>query len=116
MKNNKKTGIKQRRSLKGKWGKVGAPPKAIKFPRGAFTMESLFNMNGTEKGVNCELTIRNKVADRLDDGSLIQLKARKQAGGAVGRPKAVFILKENFDASKHERADAKLSTFRLRFP
>jgi len=115
MKNNKSNkNSKQRRSLKGKWGKVGAPPKAIKFPRGAFTMESLFNMNGVAKGNNCELTIRTKVANRLADGSLIQLKARKQAGGKVGRPKAVFVLKENFDKDKHEKADVKVKTAKTR--
>ena len=106
MKTNKTTTNKQRRSLKGKWGKVGAPPKATKFPRGAFTMESLFNMNKNQ----CELSLRNKVDAHLADGSLIALKARKQAGGKVGRPKAVFVLKDNFDASKHDKADAKAKT------
>lgn len=105
MKNNKQN-KSVRKSLKGKYGKVGAPPKATKFPRGAFTMEALFNMNKNQ----CELSLRNKVDARLEDGSLIQLKSRKQAGGKVGRPKAVFVLKDNFDASKHEKADVKAKT------
>ena len=104
MKNNKQNKVnKNRRSLKGKWGKVGAPPKATRFPRGAFTMESLFNMNKNQ----CELSLRNKVDDKLADGSLIALKARKQAGGKVGRPKAVFVLKDNYDNAKHDKADVK---------
>jgi hypothetical protein len=107
MKNNKQNKInKNRKSLKGKWGRVGAPPKATKFPRGAFTMESLFNMNKNQ----CELSLRNKVDDKLADGSLIALKTRKQKGGKVGRPKAVFVLKENFDKDKHEKADTKAKT------
>ncbi len=111
MKNNKSNkNSKQRRSLKGKWGKVGAPPKATKFPRGAFTMESLFNMNKNQ----CELSLRTKVDGKLADGSLIALKTRKQKGGKVGRPKAVFVLKENFDKDKHERADVKAKTAKTR--
>jgi hypothetical protein len=111
MKNNKQNKInKNRKSLKGKWGRVGAPPKATKFPRGAFTMESLFNMNKNQ----CELSLRNKVDDKLADGSLIALKTRKQKGGKVGRPKAVFVLKENFDKDKHEKADAKAKTPKTR--
>ena len=97
---------KTRRSMKGKWGKVGAPPKATNFPNGAFTMATLFGRNKNQ----CELSLRNKVDDKLADGSLIALKSRKQAGGKVGRPKAVFVLKANFDASKHEKADAKVKT------
>jgi hypothetical protein len=106
MKKNNKQNKSNRKSMKGRWGKVGAPPKATKFPRGAFTMESLFNMNKNQ----CELSLRNKVDAKLADGSLIALKARKQAGGKVGRPKAAFVLKDNFDASKHEKADAKVKT------
>jgi hypothetical protein len=111
MKNNKQNKNKSgRKSMKGRWGKVGAPPKATKFPRGAFTMESLFNMNKNQ----CELSLRNKVDDKLADGSLIALKARKQAGGKVGRPKAVFVLKDNFNKDKHERADVKAKTPKTR--
>jgi len=102
MKNNKQN-KSNRKSMKGRWGKVGAPPKATKFPRGAFTMESLFNMNQNQ----CELSLRTKVDIGVESGALIALKARKQKGGAVGRPKAIFILKENFDASKHELAPPK---------
>ena len=114
MKNNENTttiavkSTKHRKSLKGKWGRVGAPPKATKFPRGAFTMETLFNRNKNQ----CELSLRNKVDAALAAKELIQLKARKQAGGAVGRPKAVFVLKDNFNAKKHERLEAVSKTRR----
>jgi hypothetical protein len=94
---------KGRRSMKGKWGKVGAPPKSTFFPRGTFTMESLFNQNKNQ----CELSLRTKVDDKIADGSLIALKPKKQAGGKVGRPKSVFVLKENFDSTKHEVAPPK---------
>ena len=98
--------IRARRSLRGKWGKVGAPPKSTAFPRGAFTMSSLFTLNKNQ----CHLSLRNKVDTKLADGSLIALKPRKQAGGKVGRPKAVYVLKENFDAKTHEKADVKTKT------
>lgn len=110
MKNKQIKQIKNRKSMKNRWGKVGAPPKSLNFPRGAFTMESLFNMN---KG-SCELTVRNKVTARVKTGELIQLKSRKQKGGSVGRPSAVFVLKDNFDKEKHEKADAKVKTPKTR--
>jgi len=109
--NNKQNKVtKNRRSLRGKWGKVGAPPKATRFPRGAFTMESLFTLNKNQ----CQLSLRNKVDAKLADGSLIALKPRKQAGGKVGRPKAVFVLKDNFNKDKHEKADVKAKTPKTR--
>src|SRR3954466_838284 len=91
-KNKTSTG---RRSQKGTWGKVGAPPKSTSYPRGSFTMATLFGRNKNQ----CELSIRNKVDAMLAAGELVQLKSRRQAHGAVGRPKAVFVLKANFDTS-----------------
>ncbi len=96
MKTNK-SNTKNRKSLKGKWGHVGAPPKKTSWPSAPFTMEGLFKRNKNQ----CELSLRNKVDDRLADESLIQLKSRKQKGGAVGRPKSVFILADKFNAKKH---------------
>jgi hypothetical protein len=100
MKNKNNT--KARRSMKGKWGKVGAPPKATKFPKTPFTMATLFGRNTNQ----CELSLRNKVDAMLLTGALIQLKSRKQAHGAVGRPKAVFIAKASFNKEKHEKLGA----------
>jgi len=102
MKNNNKT----RKSQKGTWGIVGAPPKKTSWLSGPFTMAQLFLRNS--KGVNaqCELSLRTKVDARLADGSLVALKTRKQKGGKVGRPKAVFILADKFNAKKHVKLDA----------
>lgn len=98
--------------MKGKWGKVGAPPKATKFPKTPFTMATLFGRNTNQ----CELSLRNKVDAMLLTGALIQLKSRKQAHGAVGRPKAVFIVKASFNKEKHEKlgAPAKTNTRKTR--
>ena len=93
-----------RRSLKGKWGIVGAPPKKVSWPRGAFVMATLFARNSKGGNAQCELSLRNKVDEKLADGSLLALKPKKQAGGKVGRPKSVFVLKEHYMPSKHELA------------
>jgi hypothetical protein len=97
-----KTNAKNKKSLKGKWGHVGAPPKKTKFPKTPFTMAVLFGRNKNQ----CELSLRNKVDALLSAGELVSLKPRKQAGGAVGRPKAVFVLKEHYNATKHTKANA----------
>jgi len=102
-KNSKKN---VRRSMKGKWGKVGAPPKTTKFPKTPFTIAALKKRNTNQ----CELSLRNKVDAMLDDGSLIPITPKKQANGGVGRPAPRYILKENFDASKHEKAERPVKT------
>lgn len=114
MKNKTKntTSKKNRRSMKGKWGKVGAPPKATSYPRGSFTMATLFGRNKNQ----CELSIRNKVDAMLAAGELVQLKSRRQAHGGVGRPKAVFVLKINLDRTKHEPLDVASATPKIRKP
>ena len=105
MKKNKKSVNRGgRRSLKGKWGIVGAPPKKVSWPRGAFVMATLFARNSKGGNAQCELSLRNKVDEKLADGSLLALKPKKQAGGKVGRPKSVFVLKEHYMPSKHELA------------
>jgi len=113
-----KTNKKRSKSLKGKWGHVGAPPKATKFPKTPFTMAVLFGKNKNQ----CQLSLRNKVDALLSAGKLIALKTRKQKGGAVGRPKAVFILKDSFKADKHTKLDAnkvkapKVKTLKVKTP
>jgi hypothetical protein len=96
MKTNK-SNTRNRKSMKGKWGHVGAPPKKTSWPTVPFTMETLFKRNKNQ----CELSLRNKVDDRIADESLIKLNPRKQKGGAVGRPKSVFILADKFNEKKH---------------
>ena len=48
---------KNRESLKGKWNKIGAPPKKVHWPYGKFTREQLFARNPDQ----CELTLIIKV-------------------------------------------------------
>jgi hypothetical protein len=76
----------QRKSLKGKYGKVGAPPKTFTFPKGKFTMKQLFEANPD----SCELTLRNKVAKLVEAGKLVFGKPLKQPDGHVGRPQSTF--------------------------
>lgn len=78
------------KSLKGKWGHVGAPPKNVKYPRTRFTVERAVALN---EGV-CELTIRKRIKADVKAGKLVTLPVIPQAGGAVGRPKFAFQLKE----------------------
>lgn len=100
-KNTKSKSVKPtRRSQKGKWGHVGAPPKKTSFPKGAFTMATLFSRNKNQ----CELSLRTKVEKGVKAGVILALIPKKQPGGAVGRPKSVFVLKESFIASKMELA------------
>lgn len=93
-----KTKSAKHRSLKGKRGnQVGAPPKAFRINSTPFTMASAFNTNKNQ----CHLSVRKKIDALLAAGSIIQLASRKQAKGGVGRPMAVFIKAENYDATKH---------------
>lgn len=89
-----------RRSMKGKWGHVGAPPKKTSWPNRPFTMATLFSRNKNQ----CELSLRNKVDAGVLAGTILALLPKKQAGGKVGRPKSVFVLKQYFVPSKHELA------------
>lgn len=104
MKKNKSV-KRGRRSLKGKWGNVGAPPKTVNWPRTSFTMAALFSRNSKGGNAQCELSLRNKVDAGVADGTILALKSKKQPGGAVGRPKSMFVLKKFYVPSKHELAD-----------
>jgi len=77
--------MKTNTSLKGKWGTVGAPPKAVKFPRGKFTIKKLFALN---QGV-CELTLRKRIDAAVAAGTITQLKETVRQDG-VGRPNFLF--------------------------
>ena len=98
-----------RPSLKGKWNRVGAPPKKTKWPNKPFTMDKLFKVNSKGPDAQCELSLRNKVSEGIinppkgpsnPSGFLYMLADKKQAGGKVGRPKSKFVLKAKFDALK----------------
>ena len=90
-----------RRSQKGKWGHIGAPPKNTRWPKRPFTMATLFARNSHQ----CELSLRNKVEAGVNDGSILELKSKKQPHGNVGRPKSVFVLKANYDKATMTLAD-----------
>ena len=90
-----------RRSQKGKWGHIGAPPKNTRWPKRPFTMAALFARNSHQ----CELSLRNKVEAGVSDGSILELKSKKQPHGNVGRPKSVFVLKANYDKATMTLAD-----------
>lgn len=109
-----------RKSLKGVWGHKGAPPKPVRWPKGAFTYERLFALNvdttGKDPKKSCELTCRTKVSNSLinlpdgttrADGTIYQLTSKKQPHGKVGRPIDVFVLKENFDQATMPLKPAK---------
>jgi hypothetical protein len=111
MSNKKKSNrvSNNRPSLKGKWNKVGAPPKKTRWPGRPFTMDRLFELNAKGANRQCELSLRNKVSDGLinppkgpsnPNGFLYMLADKKQKGGSVGRPKSQFVLKVKFDASR----------------
>lgn len=76
--------------MKGKKGTVGAPEKAIKYPRSRFTIARLVELNP----LVCELTLRNRLKKEIVAGTILQGEKIKQPSGAVGRPKFSFVLKE----------------------
>lgn len=78
------------KSLKGKWGHVGAPPKKVKYPNTRFTIERAVKLN---PGV-CELTVRKRISADLESGALVQAEVIHQPKKGVGRPKFTFIRKE----------------------
>lgn len=78
--------MKNAKSLKGKWGNVGAPPKAIKLPTVAFTVARAIALNPNV----CELTVRKYVAKCLKAGVLKKGEPIPQPKGGVGRPKFRF--------------------------
>lgn len=104
-----------RKSQKGEWGKVGAPPKAIKYPRGAFTVTQLVTLNPTV----CELTLRNRTIDaargykivtKTVNGvkekvqvpvpqTLVRLEKNASKEG-VGRPNFRYMSKAAYDANR----------------
>ncbi len=78
--------MKTTKSLKGNWGHVGAPPKAIKLPTVVFTVERAIKLNPNV----CELTVRKFVTKCLEAGVLKKGDPIPQPKGGVGRPKFRF--------------------------
>ena len=103
-----------RKSQKGKWGRVGAPPKNTSWPRSAFILETLFARNSKGPNKQCKLSLRTKVEDGVKAGEILALMPKKQPKGAVGRPKSVFVLKDNYVPSKMELAPSKVKVKKAR--
>jgi hypothetical protein len=113
--NKNKSKLKSgRKSQKGNWGQVGAPPKKVSWPRGAFILETLFARNSKGNNKQCQLSLRNKVEDGVVAGEILALMPKKQPKGAVGRPKNVFVLKDNYVPSKMELAPSKVKVKKSR--
>lgn len=79
--------VKPVKSQKGKWGHVGAPPKAIKLPKSAFTVKRMVTMNPNV----CELTVRKYIAKCLKVGVLKKGTSIPQPKGKVGCPSKCFV-------------------------
>ena len=88
---------KNRESLKGKWNKIGAPPKKVHWPYGKFTREQLFARNPDQ----CELTLIIKVKKAVGpangQGEIVELTPLKQPNGSVGAPIHRYIRSKYFD-------------------
>jgi enoyl-[acyl-carrier-protein] reductase (NADH) len=110
-----------RKSRKGYWGKVGAPPKDIKFPRGSYTVKELKAANPEI----CDLTLRNYVTahtcgyrdvKKLVEGKKVTVRlpvevtivklAKNAVKDTVGRPNYRYMSKAAFEASAKSLAKA----------
>jgi len=80
----------------------GAPPKEIKFPRGAFTIASVVALNSHV----CELTVRNKIEAGVASKSLVRLSEDLKTK-AVGRPSFRYMTAAAAKAVKSNRKSAK---------
>lgn len=68
---------------------VGRPPKTPRWPRTAFTVNSVFTFN--QKKI-CKLTLRNKIEEGLASKKLVKL-AKNVERDTAGRPAFRFMLK-----------------------
>lgn len=70
----------------------GRPKAVLKYPRGSFTFNELFELNrgeGSEPAV-CQLTVRNHIKARLKDGFLTKLDESVDTG-KPGQPAHRYI-------------------------
>ena len=95
-------------SLKGKWGRIGAPPKRVRWPRSIFTRERLFAFNPNQ----CHLTLINKVTKAVGptngQGEIFELTPLKQPHGSVGAPISRYVRRELFDPARMILRDKKI--------
>ena len=96
-----KPAVKARKSWKGAWGKVGARPKDIKFPRGSYTIKELVAHQGlNEKGkpAICELTLRNYVTNAVRGFRIVKKKVDgKKVSTKVTVPVTIVQLPKNLE-------------------
>jgi hypothetical protein len=85
----------------------GRKPLKVKYPRGAFTVDQLFELNRKDKGgvVKCELTARNHIKRGLATALLVKLD-KKLALGTVGAPAFRYMLKSRAEANQRNLAKA----------
>ena len=86
-----------RKSLQGEYGKVGAPPKEVRWPGRPFTVDQLLERNSTGASAQCRLSLRNKINLGVEAKAILELEPVKQPGGAVGRPKSRFVMAEHYN-------------------
>jgi len=92
--------IAARQSLRGEWGKVGAPPKdiiglTVKKSRTNFTIKSIYALNA---GTISELTIRNRIKALIEAKQLAKL-----AGGLKGEAAGAPAKQYSFDMKKADK-------------
>lgn len=82
-------------------GKVGAPPKVIKWPRGAFTVAEAVEEN---PHIKAALTIRKRIETMVLEGFLVEIESLKT--GKVGKPASRFIRAAVWHAAQNRKKDA----------
>lgn len=90
--------------------KVGRPKAEIKYPRGIFTVDSLYELNRGPRGRGkrakiCKLTVRKHIEAQVAAGFLTQVENLKT--GNPGQPAAQFIrtaVKAGLEAARAARA------------
>lgn len=90
----------------------GRPKAVLKYPRGMFTVEELYELNRGEKGRGkrakvCRLTVRNHIAEQVASGFLT--KVASVDSGKPGQPAHRYLrtaVKAAADAARAARAAA----------
>ena len=89
--------------------KVGRPKAEIKYPRGIFTVDSLYELNRGPRGRGkrakiCKLTVRKHIEEQVAAGFLTEVEALKT--GKPGQPAKQFIctaVKVGLEAARAAR-------------
>lgn len=84
----------------------GRPAAKVKYPRGSFTVASLFAANATV--VKWALSIRQHIEKGIEAGTITQLPKNVMTG-KVGKPAHRFILTKNIRKAKVTKATPKVT-------